>query len=305
MKPFITFLLALAATATQGAALREAQFTRVINEVKKLPDRAPPQTAAVGDKISGKTAVSTGAKSRAELKFGDGTLTRMGANSIFSLDQSARTIDLQQGTVLLQVPKQMGGARIRTAAVTAVVTGTTILVEYEPHGFIKVIVLEGSLDLFINTKPREFRTLGAGDMIIMKPDDAFIPEPVQVELERLKRTSKLISDQAFAPLSNQTHLQAAAREQQERLRTGELLKTSYVIHGIGDQVNRSQERRFQFDPLGSAHRPVEVNGAVVLVKGPTSPATPTPGFTPTRPAPGSTGAGAGGVGGAGGRGGGK
>ena len=277
MKLFVTLLLALAASATQGAALHEAQFTRVINDVKKLPDSAPLQTAVVGDKIAGKTAVSTGTKSRAELKFGDGTLTRMGANSIFSLDQSSRTIDLQQGTVLLKVPKKMGGARIRTAAVTAVVTGTTILVEYEPRGFIKVIVLEGSLDLFINKKPREFRTLGAGDMIIMKPNDEVIPEPVQVELNRLQRTSKLISDQAFAPLGNQAHLQEAGSKQQQRLRSGELLKTSYAIKGTTDLINHSQELRLRLGQVGRVRQEVTVVAPVRTVKvasGSTPSATP-------------------------------
>ena len=239
---FATVMIGVALSAN-GAALREAQFTRVINEVKKLPEQAPPQTAAVGDKITGKTAVSTGAKSRAELKFGDGTLTRLGANSIFSLEQESRTIDLQQGTLLLQVPKQMGGAKVRTAAVTAAVTGTTILVEYEPNGYIKVIVLEGSLDLFRNDKPSEFRTIKAGDMVIMKPDGKFIPEPVQVDLERLKNSSKLTNAQEFDPLGNDQHLRDADQEQQQRKQKGELLQTSLEIPGQGVRVTLSQEAR--------------------------------------------------------------
>ncbi|MDB6139957.1 MAG: FecR family protein [Verrucomicrobiaceae bacterium] len=253
MKPFfIVFLAFTLAPLIQAAPLREAEFTRVINDVKLLPDQAAPHTAAVGDKITGKTAVSTGTKSRAELKFGDGTLTRLGANSIFSIEQGSRNIDLQQGTFLLQVPKQMGGARVRTAAITAAVTGTTIMVEYEPNGYVKVIVLEGSLDLFRNDKPSVFRTIGSGDMVIMKPDGKTIPEPVQVDLQRLKKSSKLTNDKEFAPLHNERELNAADHDQQVRKNDGELLKTALVIPGQGTSVTLTSEARQQLTRLITA-----------------------------------------------------
>jgi len=67
------------------------------------------------------------------------------------------------------------------------VTGTTIMIEYQPDGYVKMIVLEGEMDVFLNNEPSTFRTIEAGDMIIMKPNATFIPEPVQVDLDRLKR----------------------------------------------------------------------------------------------------------------------
>jgi hypothetical protein len=247
------FLLSLAlAAVSQAAALREAQFTRVINDVKKRPEQSTAQPAAVGDKIAGKTAVTTGAASRAELKFADGTLTRLGANSIFSLDQGSRTVDLQQGTILLQVPKQMGGARVRTAAVTAAVTGTTILIEYRPDGFIKVIVLEGQLDLFRNDKPSEFRTITAGDMVIMKPDSSTIPEPVQVDLERLKKSSLLANEKEFDQLGNQDELLGAQNAQGQKKQAGQLLQTALVIPGQGTQVTLTNDARQQLTRLIAA-----------------------------------------------------
>ena len=90
----------------------------MINDVQVLPVEASPVPAKMGDRISGRTAVSTGAQSRAELRFPDKTLTRVGANSIFRMDASTKTVDLEKGVILLQVPKQLGGAKVRTAAVT-------------------------------------------------------------------------------------------------------------------------------------------------------------------------------------------
>ncbi|MDQ3626248.1 MAG: FecR family protein [Verrucomicrobiota bacterium] len=76
------------------------------------------------------TAVRTGVESRTELTFADQTLARLGANTIFSFDEGTRSMDLGGGAMLLRVPKDAGGAKITTAAVTAAITGTTVLLEY-------------------------------------------------------------------------------------------------------------------------------------------------------------------------------
>lgn len=237
MKSFITFATALSLLGSlQAGPLKQAEFTRVVNDVKTLPEQQQPQTAKVGDVIAGRTAVTTGAQSRAELRFQDNTLTRLGSNSVFNMEQGTRNVDLKQGVMLMQVPKQMGGAKIRTAAVTAAVTGTTIMIEYQPDGYVKMIVLEGEMDVFLNDQPSTFRTIKAGDMIIMKPNANSIPEPVQVDLERLKKTSKLTNDEEFGDLGNQDELNQADQQQAEQKNDGELIETALVIPGRGTEV---------------------------------------------------------------------
>ena len=237
MKSFITFAAALSLLGSlQAGPLKQAEFTRVVNDVKTLPEQQQPQTAKVGDVIAGRTAVTTGAQSRAELRFQDNTLTRLGSNSVFNMEQGTRNVDLKQGVMLMQVPKQMGGAKIRTAAVTAAVTGTTIMIEYQPDGYVKMIVLEGEMDVFLNDQPSTFRTIKAGDMIIMKPNANSIPEPVQVDLERLKKTSKLTNDEEFGDLGNQDELNQADQQQAEQKNDGELIETALVIPGRGTEV---------------------------------------------------------------------
>ncbi len=228
MKSKLVLILVLLSTVSHASPLRKAQFTRVLNDVKVVPEQQSPLPAKVGDSISGKTAVTTGVQSRAELKFEDNTLTRLGANSAFSLDEGSRTVDLKQGTLLLQVPKQLGGAKVRTAAITAAVTGTTVLVEYEPNGYVKLIVLEGTMDVFRNDKPSVFTTITAGDMLIMKPNGKEMPAPVQVDLKRLKGTSKLLN-QDFGALGNQKYLDNADKQQTDRLNNGELQETSLIV----------------------------------------------------------------------------
>jgi len=233
----VLWLSGFAAGSASAAPLNEGELTRVINEVKILPVESSPIPAKPGARISGRAAVSTGAQSRAELKFSDNTLTRVGANSIFRMDQTTRTVDLQKGVILLQVPKQLGGATVRTAAVTAAVTGTTVLFEYTQDGFIKIIVIEGEVDVSLNKDKSKFRTLKAGDMWITRADDLeSLPLPVQVDLARLQRTSKLLNTDEFAPLGNEKYVKGALKDQGNKKAKGELLDTSFQIQGRGRNV---------------------------------------------------------------------
>src|ERR1051325_618823 len=140
----------LTPVALFGGPLKEARVTKIVNEVKVVDPSAGDRTAKLDDVIHDNLALSTGIKSRSELLFQDNTLTRLGPESYFSFKTDSREMTLQQGTLLLQVPKGIGGAKIRTGAVTASITGTTIMMEYVPSKSIKVLVLEGSLRLSRN-----------------------------------------------------------------------------------------------------------------------------------------------------------
>ncbi len=231
-----------------AAVFKQAEVTRVLNDVRVVPELANAVAARIGDVVKGKTAVATGVQSRAELRFPDKTLTRLGANTLFRLEEGTRDIDMERGVLMLQVPKQLGGARVRTAAVTAAVTGTTILVEFQPgengkEGHIKIIVVEGELDLYMNASPSTFITLKAGDMIIMKPDAKSFPLPVKVDLERLLATSKLFDDSEFGPVGNNKQITDAVEDQEKKMAGGELMKTAFMLPGRGTQVALSNEMR--------------------------------------------------------------
>ncbi len=227
-----------------AASLKQAEFTRVINDVRLLQAQQQPLLAKIGDKIAGQTAVSTGVASRAELQFSDKTLTRIGSNSVFRLDKADRTVDLEKGVILLQVPKQIGGAKVRTAAVTAAVTGTTVMFEYDPvSGIIKIIVLEGQVDVYLNDNPSEMRTLVAGDILMMNVADRVIPMAAKIDLELLRKTSKLMDVADFGPLGNEKHLADALDEQGKLKQNGELLKTAFEIVGRGTQITLTNEAR--------------------------------------------------------------
>src|ERR1039458_1973075 len=89
---FLSFLLLPAQPAR--AALNSARITQIIHDVKLVLSNAT-RAAAVNDDVRQGKAVRTGQDSRTELTFSDQTLTRLGANSIFSFNAGAGTFDLR------------------------------------------------------------------------------------------------------------------------------------------------------------------------------------------------------------------
>ena len=113
-------------------------------------------------------------------------------------NEGTRNLGLGGGAMLLRVPKNAGGAQINTAAVTAAITGTTVMLEYHPDAFIKFIILEGTGRIFRNDRVGESVLLRAGQMLIANPKGITFSDPVDVDLDRLKKTSALLSKD-FAP----------------------------------------------------------------------------------------------------------
>ncbi len=253
-----------------AAPLKRAEVTQVINEVKVIDSAASERPAVANDVIEGKTGVRTGQKSRAELVFEDSTLTRLGANTIFNFENGSRNMDLGAGTIMLQVPKNAGGATIRTAAVTAAVTGTTILFEYTPGtkkpklgsgknvvpfeknpvptekksdapkpGYIKAMVLEGHLRITLTTKLGESIVLGPGQMIIMTDDGEVLPEPVDFDIETVTFSSRLTDNRFWQGRKRQLEyplIQEAIDDQVKRKDDGSLITTNLLINGRGTNV---------------------------------------------------------------------
>src|SRR6266853_6893463 len=212
--------------------LTSAEVTKVINRVSVIDPAKGTHPAVLRDVIKDNLALQTGARSRSELLFQDNTLTRIGAETFFSFKTGTRDLTLEKGSMLLQVPKGLGGAKIHTAAVTAAITGTTIMMEYVPRRYIKVLVLDGSLRLSRNGTFGHSLLLRPGKMVIMRPDAKKIPDPVDVDLEQIVKTSTLVNFPDEAPLPSMPLMQAAIDEQKKQLAKNDLVPTNLVMgHG--------------------------------------------------------------------------
>lgn len=203
----------LSATA---ANLSKAVVTQKVNKVTLAESAtAAPQPVSTGAVVKDANIVRTGVQSRAELEFADKTLTRLGANTIFSFDAGAGALDFKEGAALFSKPKGTGPLQIRAAAVTAAITGTTGFVSAlpskkkkmkgVPDDVVLLGILEGSLkgkSSWIDAKGQQHAfgfQLGPGDMLVVEP--GLQPVIVQFDLPRFINTSPLIN--GFAnPLPN-------------------------------------------------------------------------------------------------------
>ncbi|MEP6937315.1 MAG: FecR domain-containing protein [Chthoniobacterales bacterium] len=225
---FLAFaVLYLFASPAEAGPLNEARITKIINDVRVV-ESSKTHSAALQEVISDDVAVRTGVKSRSGLLFQDDTLTRLGPETMFGFKTGTREMTLIQGAMLLQVPKGLGGARIHTAAVTASVTGTTIMMEHLPNEHIKVLVLEGSLRLALDGKLGQHVMLRPGQMIMMRPNTAALPRPVTVDLKRVVKTSPLVRMGKGKPLPS-IPLIAQAIEHQELAKAQNTLVTTRAL----------------------------------------------------------------------------
>jgi hypothetical protein len=182
-----------------AAELQEAQVTQVVQDVKVLPSNAAPRPATVNDTVRQGTAVQTGVQSRSELTFKDKTITRLGEKTIFSVGQGARTIELGSGQFLLYVPKNSGGAKIKMGAVTAAITGTTVMGNVAPSGIVEFTVLEGSACIHLDQVGQAL-SVQAGQKIVYDPVANRLEDPVDVDIQQ-QLSSPLVSDFRRLPSS--------------------------------------------------------------------------------------------------------
>jgi hypothetical protein len=200
-----------------GAELKSARVTHIINDVKLLPQQAAARAAIVNDNIGADTAVRTGVDSRTELTFSDLTITRLGANTIFSFNKGSRELSLGNGAVLVQVPRNGADVRISTAAVTAAVSGGTGLFEKNKGLPTKFLMLEGIGHFYPNGHPEDAVVIHGGEMVMMTPDGK-ITRPAKFNAAKLYKTSKLIT--SFPTLPNADLILAVIAEQQAEFAGG-------------------------------------------------------------------------------------
>ncbi len=195
----VLFFVGVAPTAIAAEPKpKQARVSQVIQDVRLLEAHGAPRPAAVNDKITQEMGVRTGAQSRAELIFADLTLTRLGANTIFSFKQGARELDLTSGAVLLQVPPNQAAVKVNTSAVTAAVTGGTAMLTTGPPT--KFMVLEGTGLFYPVGHPERAVTVRSGEMMMMTTAGRRMTKPEKFDVKLVVETSGLIKD--FPPLEN-------------------------------------------------------------------------------------------------------
>ena len=163
----ITLLVAAALALTvalAGAAVpfTRATVTRTQNKVaygQIAEGKGRTRPANTGDIVAASNYLLTEAESRAELQYDDGSVVRVGQNTVFSFEADSRTMNLKEGTFTFFVPRG-GNGQIKTASFTAAITGTVGKVSRDT-----IAVLEGEVTLIPSGKK-----VGAGEFARRQAD---------------------------------------------------------------------------------------------------------------------------------------
>ncbi|MEA3187303.1 MAG: hypothetical protein QOD99_1133 [Chthoniobacter sp.] len=169
-------LFSLGGTGAAAQPFDSATVTRIENQVSVGQGaKAAERPAAVSDVIKGEEYLRTLTEARAELKFSDHSIVRVGQNSVFTFDAGSRTLSLEKGTMLFYIPPGSGGGQIKTRAFTAAVTGTIGLVSEN-----LIAVLRGTLHTQWGDVPKGWAVDSSGHIF-------------QFDLDEVVKTSKLFN----------------------------------------------------------------------------------------------------------------
>lgn len=220
----------LAALSLNAAELRESTLVQVVNEVKVASPQAAEKDAKANDKVQAPDKIRTGAKSRAELKAADNTLTRIGANTVFSFEPAGRTLNLEKGSVLFHSPAGRGGGTIKSAGASAAVLGTTLIVASTADGGFKCILLEGKGKITLPNGQTQMLT--AGDMIYVPAGAQTFGTIVKIDLAKLVQGSQLVNGfESQLPTLGDIHNEIA--KQNIAIISGNYEETGVVIGRVG------------------------------------------------------------------------
>ena len=125
---------AIAEIAQAQSVLESAEIYKVRNQVDLSRQNQPAwNPAKLGDKIIPQDAIRTGANSRADLIFNEGTLVRTGAGSIFRFPPGTRDFELTSGAALVMIRPGQGASSLSTPEAKIETKGTALFLQHDPQ----------------------------------------------------------------------------------------------------------------------------------------------------------------------------
>ncbi|PZO48528.1 MAG: hypothetical protein DCF15_17815 [Phormidesmis priestleyi] len=121
------------AVSAQEQTLSWARIDFLRNQVQLVPSNAGARRARIADVLGIGDALRTAQSSRAELRFNDGSLARIGERATFRFTPNTRNFQLTDGTVLILIPPARGRSTIQTPNAVTGIQGSALFVRYIPE----------------------------------------------------------------------------------------------------------------------------------------------------------------------------
>jgi hypothetical protein len=128
----LAVLLLTVLPAEASTPLTRADIEALRNQVEFLPRGRSARPARMSDVLSVGDALRTALSSRADLRFNDGSLARVGEQATFRFVPNTRNFRLNNGTVLLLIPPGQGRTNIQTPSAVTGIQGSAVVVRYIP-----------------------------------------------------------------------------------------------------------------------------------------------------------------------------
>jgi hypothetical protein len=213
----LSFGVSLGFAATE---FKDAEITTLKNIVEHDAGQGA-APAKVSEKISENSKVTTAAASMAELTFGDSSITRIGANSVFSFQSKERLVKLDQGTALIHATPGNGGATVDCGGVTAAVSGSTFMASRSATGGAVFVLLESSGSLKVTTPGGQTVTILPGQAASTGTGPKSAIQVFDVDVKKVMETTPLV--QGFKKeLPSQAEINVVSEKQQSMIREGKI-----------------------------------------------------------------------------------
>ena len=257
-------------SALADSVINEAEIYKKRNQVDinygQEPDWNP---ANLGDVIVPEDSVRTGANSRADLLFNEGTLVRTGAGTTFRFPPGKRGFELTSGAALIMIRPEQGQSVINTPEAKVVTQGTALFVQHNPQtssslvgvltdspaGLVKVQSANGEVTLHLQAGqfvsivqgvvglvehfilPMFYETVELSAGLGLEPEA--MEKIIAQESPEVQKTIRAVQAEAIEPLQNQINwLKGFCRVQVETKNLAPLLQI-FGLNASGVNINLS------------------------------------------------------------------
>jgi hypothetical protein len=202
--------LAILALSTHSASASFVSFLK--NNVYRV-ENTNKVSAVLNDKIESNTQVGTGEQSMCELSLDDKSVTRIGANAIFSFTEKERLIKCDKGTFLVSKDPETETITLTTGSITAAISGSTVVLDVKDDAT-HIAVAETTKGVIVTDKNGKSMTLQSGEGISATPNGMTSSSPKSVDIKDLTSSSPLFTEKGLPPLANDALIKGVASAQE-------------------------------------------------------------------------------------------
>jgi len=224
--------LAILALLTHSAS---ASFVSFLKNNVYTVQNTNKVSAVLNDKIESDAQVGTGEQSMVELSLDDKSITRIGANALFSFVKQERLVKCDKGTFLVSKDPETETITVTTGSVTAAVNGSTVMFDVKDDAT-HIAVAETTTGVVVTDKNGRSMTLQSGEGISATPNGMTSSSPQSVDVKDLTSSSPLFSEKGLAPLANDALIKGVVSAQETAKAQG-MSFTSEINDIVANRTN--------------------------------------------------------------------